>query len=461
MEEERGREGRYLSRSSSPDPQDPRPRPQKLQVLPPGADKIEPVNATVKGKEIDITNRSLALLQDFKEPSTGLPSSTIKISPALPPRAQKIKPGNKEIMGIEFSHAKYASQKVVPFISIRQLGYGSLGVVDAVRPIAGEEGALLARKIIRLQGVARKIVLPLIQSEVAILRELNHQHIIQVVCTYETISVPRQFGILLSPVGEEDLLHYMERVSEDDFPEKDIANLEKWRYCLANAVAYIHSQNIRHKDIKPSNVICKGAAIYLTDFGSAHQFSIGLTSSTDGGLLGVTKMYSAPEVIDEDRRGRSADIFSLGCVFAEMTTVIHGRRVEDFHDFRSEPDHDEPDHDEPQQMTICYYATAYKLRDWFATGKEKEVASYTLISAMMSSDRKRRPTAEELKGDLLQDIELSSPCQCFQTAQFSGLPALPTHDPLDINYFPDDKIAVILPSESETSGTVQKVVDRY
>jgi len=38
---------------------------------------------------------------------------------------------------------------------------------------------------------------------------------------------------------------------------------------------------------------------------------------------------------------------------------------------------------------------------------------------------------------------------------------LPTHDPLDINYFPDDKIAVILPSESETSGTVQKLVDRY
>ncbi|KAH8810068.1 kinase-like domain-containing protein [Hyaloscypha sp. PMI_1271] len=448
MEEERGREGRYLSRSSSPDPQDPRPRPQKLQVLPPGADKIKPVNAAVKGKEIDITNRSLALLQDFKEPSTGLPSSTIKISPALPPRAQKIKPGNKEIMGIEFSHTKYASQKVVPFISISSW--------VTVRSESSMRSAL---------SPARK-VLSWPENEVAILRELNHQHIIQVVCTYETISVPRQFGILLSPVGEEDLLHYMERVSEDDFPEKDIANLERWRYCLANAVAYIHSQNIRHKDIKPSNVICKGAAIYLTDFGSAHQFSIGLTSSTDGGLLGVTKMYSAPEVIDEDRRGRSADIFSLGCVFAEMTTVIHGRRVEDFHDFRSEPDHDEldhdeQDHDEPQQMTICYYATAYKLRDWFATGKEKEVASYTLISAMMSSDRKRRPTAEELKGDLLQVIELSSPCQCFQTAQFSGLPALPTHDPLDINYFPDDKIAVILPSESETSGTVQKLVDRY
>tara|TARA_R110002060_G_scaffold25097_4_gene34205 strand:+ start:399 stop:647 length:249 start_codon:yes stop_codon:yes gene_type:complete len=72
----------------------------------------------------------------------------------------------------------------------------------------------------------------------------------------------------------------------------------------------------------------------LTDFGSAHQFSTGLTSSTEGYAAGITKMYSAPEVISLDRRGRPADIYSLGCVFAEMATVVGRRAIEDFHEFR-------------------------------------------------------------------------------------------------------------------------------
>jgi serine/threonine protein kinase len=69
-------------------------------------------------------------------------------------------------------------------------------------------------------------------------------------------------------------------------------------------------------------------------------------------------MYRAPEVIEEDRRGKPTDIYSLGCVFAEMTTVIHARILEDFHESRSEPYPEDPD-----RMTLCYYATAHKVLD--------------------------------------------------------------------------------------------------
>jgi serine/threonine protein kinase len=82
----------------------------------------------------------------------------------------------------ECSHTEYASHKVVPFTSIKQLGYGSLRIVDAVRPSSEEQGVLLARKVIRLPGVARKRLLPLAQQEVAILREFSHQLIIRVIC---------------------------------------------------------------------------------------------------------------------------------------------------------------------------------------------------------------------------------------------------------------------------------------
>jgi serine/threonine protein kinase len=366
------------------------------------ADQIAPTIMTVQHPlvpQLGMNDITTSLEQRI---SSDAPHWSPAIIPELP--APQIQQNKKIIMGIEFSHTEYANHKAVPFITTKQLGHGSWGIVDAVRPINGEKGVILARKLIQLRGVARKRVLPLIQKEVAILKELKHENIIQVVCTYETTSVPRQFGILLSPVGEEDLLHYMERLGENGCFVEDITKLKNWRYCLASAVEYIHCQNIRHKDIKPSNAICKGDEIFLTDFGSAHQFSTGLTSSTEGYAAGVTKMYSAPEVIDEDRRGRSADIFSLGCVFAEMTTVIHGRKIEDFHDFRSEPDPDEP-----ERLTICYYATAHRLRDWFATGIDEEVATYLLISSMMSNDRKSRPKAEGVRQKLLVELAPTSP----------------------------------------------------
>jgi serine/threonine protein kinase len=303
---------------------------------------------------------------------------------------------------IKFSHIEYTSHKIVPFITIKQLGHGSLGSVDAVRRQGEEGGIVLARKVVRLPNMARKRLLPLIQQEVAVLRELSHKHIVQVVSTYETTSVPRQFGILISPAGDEDLSHFLERVGENDFPEEDLQRLRKWQYCLASAVAYIHSQNIRHKDIKPSNAICKGDEIFLTDFGSAHQFSSGLTSSTEGYAVGVTKMYSAPEVVHEDRRGRPADVYSLGCVFSEMITVINKRGIEEFHDFRSEPIPDEPD-----RMTLCYHATAHKLEDWFATLDDS--SSFALISKMMAQEQKLRPTADDV---LIMIAEYYGPMSC-------------------------------------------------
>ncbi|KAF7890190.1 hypothetical protein EAF00_008505 [Botryotinia globosa] len=306
---------------------------------------------------------------------------------------QKLIPHQDDI--IEYTHKEYTSNK---------LGHGSLGIVDAVRFNDRDHNGLIARKIIRLPNFSRKKLLPLIQQEVAVLRGLSHCHIVKVISTYETIKAPRQFGILISPAGDEDLGHFLERVSDSDFPEEDMKLLSGWQCCLASAVSYIHSQNIRHKDIKPNNIICKDDQVYLTDFGSAHQFSAGVTSSTEGPLVGITKMYSAPEVISDDRRGRPADIYSLGCDFAEMATVADGERIEDFHEYRSQPIPDEPD-----RMTYVYYATSHMIGPWFNELGDSWIAS--LLQNMLAFDQKCRPTADVLIENLLQHYGSSS-CLC-------------------------------------------------
>ncbi|TGO21024.1 hypothetical protein BPAE_0247g00020 [Botrytis paeoniae] len=305
---------------------------------------------------------------------------------------------------IEYTHEEYTSNKVVPLTTIKQLGHGSLGIVDAVRFNDRDHSGLIARKIIRLPNFSRKSLLPLIQQEVAVLRGLSHHHIVKIISTNETIKAPRQFGVLISPAGDEDLGHFLERVSDSDFPEEDMKLLSGWQCCLASAVSYIHSQNIRHKDIKPNNIICKGDQVYLTDFGSAHQFSAGVTSSTEGPLVGITKMYSAPEVISDDRRGRPADIYSLGCVFAEMATVADGERIEDFHEYRSQPIPDEPD-----RMTYVYYATSHMIGPWFNELGDLWMAS--LLQNMLAFDQKCRLTADVLVDNLLQHYGPPS-CSC-------------------------------------------------
>jgi hypothetical protein len=85
---------------------------------------------------------------------------------------------------------------------------------------------LLARKINRARMMDRKRLLPIIQQEIGVLRRLKHKHIIQIVSTYETTCIPRQFGILIHPAGDEDLHNFLERAGENDFPEKDVASYE-------------------------------------------------------------------------------------------------------------------------------------------------------------------------------------------------------------------------------------------
>ncbi|TGO45345.1 hypothetical protein BCON_0401g00080 [Botryotinia convoluta] len=353
----------------------------KLSIL-----KFEMARRGISTKNV-ASERSIFATEAISEKDQGSGLYDLKVCPS--PRIP-----HQDVI-IEYTHEEYTSNKVVPLTTIKQLGHGSLGIVDAVRFNDRDYSGLIARKIIRLPNFSRKRLLPLIQQEVAVLRGLSHHHIVKVISTYETIKAPRQFGILISPAGDEDLGHFLERVSDSDFPEEDMKLLSGWQCCLASAVSYIHSQNIRHKDIKPNNIICKGDQVYLTDFGSAHQFSAGVTSSTEGPLVGITKMYSAPEVISDDRRGRPADIYSLGCVFAEMATVADGERIEDFHEYRSQPMPDEPD-----RMTYVYCATSHMIGPWFNELGDLWMAS--LLQNVLAFDQKCRPTADVLVENLLQ-----------------------------------------------------------
>jgi serine/threonine protein kinase len=95
----------------------------------------------------------------------------------------------------------------------------------------------------------------------------------------------------------------------------------------------IKPTNLLVRDIQSSTIV-KGERqhykIYIADFGIARSYASAEEAITDS-WTAFTKKYAAPEVLRQDKRGLSADIFSLGCVFAEMLAVIsqHGHRLLD------------------------------------------------------------------------------------------------------------------------------------
>ena len=52
--------------------------------------------------------------------------------------------------------------------------------------------------------------------------------------------------------------------------------------CLASGLAFMHEQTIRHKDIKPQNILIHGGSVLYTDFGISLDFGQQGNSTTTG-----------------------------------------------------------------------------------------------------------------------------------------------------------------------------------
>ncbi|KAI9753078.1 MAG: hypothetical protein M4579_005350 [Chaenotheca gracillima] len=293
--------------------------------------------------------------------------------------------------GLEQSHTKFKDRNLIPFKTLENLGHGSYGRVDKVRSTV--TSSVFACKIFTVSSMTKHRFMIMIQKEVEVVKSLQgHLHIVKILATYEA---PRSFGVIMTPVADGDLELFLESMAEKNFPSKRFI-LWKWMLCLANAINYIHARGVRHRDIKPSNILWKGNAIFLTDFGSSHKFT-GLTSSTEGYAEGITKLYSAPEMVKEDKRGRSADIFSLGCVFAEMATVIATRSISSFYSSRE------------YAGSHAYHATTDQVEEWFQ-GLRYPRFALEVIKPMLSFDRSVRPKSSNVITALETFLETSAIC---------------------------------------------------
>jgi serine/threonine protein kinase len=70
----------------------------------------------------------------------------------------------------------------------------------------------------------------------------------------------------MEPVADTDLRHYLANATG---LKKERSTLCKMFGCLSSAVAYLHLNKCRHKDLKPHNILIKDEKVYVADFGLA------------------------------------------------------------------------------------------------------------------------------------------------------------------------------------------------
>jgi hypothetical protein len=129
------------------------------------------------------------------------------------------------------------------------------------------------------------------EKELAALKKLQHRHIVKFVGSYTDQSC---LGIIMTPVADSDLEVYLS-VSDNSNLRKQY--LRRFFGCLATALEYLHGQSMYHGDLKPKNILVKGANILLTDFGTTRFWEDDGRSTTNS-LAECTIPYCAPEVAD-------------------------------------------------------------------------------------------------------------------------------------------------------------------
>ncbi|KAF1954247.1 HSP70-domain-containing protein [Byssothecium circinans] len=305
-------------------------------------------------------------------------------------------------------HTAFLKDEPLPYEVVGKLGAGAHGQVDKVMSTVSHRE--YARKLFQRVRGMRKEAIKSFLTELQVLKRIRHYHCVELVQSYTD---PKYFALIMAPVGDCNLLEYYSIALSD--PDKS-SLLRSFFGCLANALQYLHSIKIRHRDIKPHNILVKGDRVFLTDFGIALDWEE-LSKSTTTADSGKTWLYAAPEVARYEKRNTSADIWSLGCVFMEVATTLKGLPLSAMRNFF-----------EQETGNHRFYANISRLTGWIdvcrQSGLEKDDVVFDWALLMLEEDPTKRPTAASLHHDInaecaRQGVPFSGTC-CMEAGESSG-----------------------------------------
>ncbi|XP_064467474.1 cyclin-dependent kinase 2-like [Ornithodoros turicata] len=198
------------------------------------------------------------------------------------------------------------------FQKIEKIGEGTYGVVYKAKDKT--TGKYIALKKIRLETESEGVPSTALR-EIALLKELDHPNVVRLL---DVVPCDRKLFLVFEYMNE-DLKKHMDKAVQSK-TVLGVKLVKSYLWQLLQGVAYCHSHRILHRDLKPQNLLIDhDGGIKLADFGLARAFGVPLRTYTHEV---VTLWYRAPEILLGARfYSTSVDVWSLGCIFAEMLTL--------------------------------------------------------------------------------------------------------------------------------------------
>lgn len=307
-------------------------------------------------------------------------------------------------------HAEFACEErdLIPLEQEEILGRTQTALVESVRC----KRVRLVRKTIRCNrrtGIKREEAV----LEVQHLYRAQHSHIVRLVGTYV---VEDDLAILTYPCAEWDLQRFMSTTATASDSLHRASSLRKFFTCLANVLDFIHSCPIKHMDLKPQNILVRDIRnsaindsdpfkVYITDFGISRSYTSVEACDTET-PTSFTRAYAAREVVLQESRGLAADIFSLGCVYAEMlATLLDISFVPDVSTAEGRPtfwDSLRSARTDPEYGIRPYHSALSNVRSWIQglpILDSELTAVRGWILRMMDHESVERPTARQIADD--------------------------------------------------------------
>ncbi|SPO28969.1 probable MAPKK kinase Kpp4 [Ustilago trichophora] len=213
------------------------------------------------------------------------------------------------------------------------IGAGSFG--NVFLGMNAKTGLLMAVKQVELPSgdshldQRKKGMLDALESEIKLLKTLEHENIVQYLDSFADGS---HLNIFLEYVPGGSIVALLRNYGA--FEEPLVRNFVRQ---ILKGLSFLHNRGIMHRDIKGANILVDNkGGIKISDFGISKKVESDLVLATNkGGAAGGgggaahrpslqgSVFWMAPEVVKQTSYTIKADIWSLGCLVVEMISGTH------------------------------------------------------------------------------------------------------------------------------------------